>query len=325
VNPIVIFAMFIICCGGTHALDGVMFYWPNYRLLGVGLSTTAIVSAIAVITTAVWMPKFLSNERDSQIEKEEFMKVLQLKTHELEERTKDLEHSNQELERFAYIAAHDLQDPLRTMTAFLSLLVKKYPQEDAKDYIDIIVDSNNKMKNMTTNLLTYAKLQDVQFTVEIVKTDSLLDGVCKSLGLLIAEAGAQIVYHELPEIKVDKIQVERLFQNLIQNAIKYRDRSRQLVVSIEGERVGDNFEFEVKDNGAGFDVSQKETFYVFRRVRPNDKGVGFGLAICKRIVERHGGTISAVSVVGEGSTIKISLPVEPLVEKRTRPHSYTDI
>jgi PAS domain S-box-containing protein len=226
----------------------------------------------------------------------------------------DLERSNRELEQFAYVASHDLQEPLRMITSYLELLQRRYADsldEDANDFINFAVDGATRMRALVTSLLIYSRLDSGAIKYVPVSLSTALERALHSLELLIDENDVRITYGELPTVNGDEGQLTQVFQNLFENAIKF---SAQAPPEIHVSATpGPGFwTIAVRDNGIGFEANQAERIFgVFRRLHNYGQypGTGIGLAICKRIIERHGGSIKAFSDVGIGSTFQFTLPV----------------
>jgi PAS domain S-box-containing protein len=236
--------------------------------------------------------------------------ITQLKNTEqsLRNTTEELKRSNEDLENFAYFASHDLQEPLRGINGFLTLLQNKYSGQldgKANEYINYAVEGANRMSQLINDLLRYSRLgrKDAHFKsteLEYVVAESL-----KNLSSMIAEAGAEVTSDNLPVLIGDPMQLMQLFQNLIGNAIKFRSSERPCQIHIGCRKNSASWEFSVKDNGIGIEPEHYDRiFLIFRRLHTRQKypGTGIGLAICKRIVERHGGRIWVESKTGEGST-----------------------
>ena len=239
---------------------------------------------------------------------------VEARTMELNKQTKELEKSNAELENFAYIASHDLQEPARMVSSFTKLLSEKYgDQLDGKGrkYIANAYDSSVRMRRLISDLLEYSKVGTEQQPLEKVDLNQTLSRVLDDLHLFTKECNSHIlVQGELPEIWVDEMQMSRLFQNLIQNAVKYRHDSRDPIVQISVLEKEACWEFSFKDNGVGIEEEHFEkAFKIFQRLVGRDKyeGTGIGLALCKRIVERHKGTIWIESKVNEGSVFMFTI------------------
>ena len=235
----------------------------------------------------------------------------------------NLVRSNHELELFAYAASHDLQEPLRKIAGFTELLANRYKgtfDEKAESYMAYIIDGALRMRSLINDLLSYSRV--MRSDRELVETDcsAVVQRVIRDLGLSIRECDAEIVCGTLPVILADKTQLGRLFQNLISNAIKYRG-SDSPRINIDAVQQRDNWLFSVADNGIGIAQEFYERiFVIFQRLhtRTEYPGTGIGLAVCQKIVERHGGKIWVESTVGTGSTFYFTIPIyTPLNSKRS--------
>ncbi|MCU4972774.1 MEDS domain-containing protein [Halobacteria archaeon AArc-m2/3/4] len=232
---------------------------------------------------------------------------------ELNETIEELAESNERLKRFAYIASHDLQEPLRMISSYLQLLENRYGEDlddEAEEYIDFAVDGADRMREMVDGLLEYSRIdmQDADF--EPVDCDAVLEDVVTDLQLRIEESDAAIVVEELPAVVGDANQLEQLFSNLVSNAIKYSGEGPPRV-EVSAERQGDRAVFSVADNGIGIESEYvDQIFEVFNRLHSNDeyRGTGIGLALCRKIVRHHGGDIWVDSELGAGTTFYFTLP-----------------
>ncbi|CAA7616411.1 Signal transduction histidine kinase [Magnetospirillum sp. LM-5] len=232
----------------------------------------------------------------------------------LERRTEELARSNADLEQFAYVASHDLQSPLRNISGYAQLLARRYKgrlDEDADEFIDYIVSGAQHMSAMIPDLLNYARASTAPQVLSEVKLDEILQSVQTNLGSTIAAAGAEITVGPLPSVRAEPRQVESLFQNLIENALTYRtpDRSVRISVTAEPGPTG-MWRFAVADNGIGIESQYfDKIFGVFQRLEPNrfPGGTGIGLALCRRIVTRFGGTIWVESKPDIGTTFFFTL------------------
>ncbi|MBU0508829.1 PAS domain S-box protein, partial [bacterium] len=232
---------------------------------------------------------------------------------ELVRRTQELERSNSELERFAYVASHDLQEPLRMMSSYAELLKRRYEGQldrDADDYVGYIVEGADRMQQLIRDLLAYSRMDVRGKRFEKIDCAKILEAVLENLQLVIEENQAVITHDSLPLAHGDKTQVVQLFQNLIGNAIKFRGQDAPRIhVGCADKNA--HWEFSVSDNGIGIEAEYFDRiFVVFRRLHKRDEypGTGIGLAICKKIVERHGGRIWVESQPGEGTTFRFNLP-----------------
>lgn len=225
-----------------------------------------------------------------------------------------LSELNKEMNHFAYIVSHDLQAPLRMVTGFLELLEKKYGDQlddTAKKYIGFTVKGANKMKNLIFDLLEYSRLNTVAREVTEVDLNLAMQGAKEKLATTIEETGAVFTADHLPVVMASKAQMVQLFQNLFSNPLKYRSAGAP-EIKITSRKENNFWVIGVKDNGPGIEEAFFEKiFIVFRRLHNDDdkySGTGIGLALCKKIIELHGGTIWVESVVGNGSTFYFTLP-----------------
>jgi len=236
------------------------------------------------------------------------------RTAELAERAKDLARSNGELQQFAYVASHDLQEPLRMVASFTQLLAKRYSDkldDDAREFINYAVDGAKRMQTLISDLLSYSRVGTQGKAFELVHCDAVLDRVLKSLQLAIEDTGAVITREPLPAVAGDSIQLTQLFQNLLTNAIKFHGKKPPLV-QISTENNGSMWKIAVRDNGIGISPEHADRiFVIFQRLHTKTEypGTGIGLAICKKIVERHGGRIWVEASPGGGSTFFFTIPV----------------
>ncbi len=224
-----------------------------------------------------------------------------------------LQQSNEELERFAYIASHDLQEPLRMVTSFLQLIEQRYAGKldaDGREFIEFAVGGAERMKQLISDLLAYSRLQRSRDEFTPVAMEGVLTDVLENLQVLIEENDALITHDRLPEIEGSRSHMMQLLQNLISNALKFRG-SQPPQIHIAAARQGSNWQFSVADNGIGIAPAfQGQIFEVFKRLHPHQgfSGTGIGLAICKKIVEMHQGEIWVNSEPGKGTTFYFTLP-----------------
>jgi len=223
-----------------------------------------------------------------------------------------LRKSNSELEQFAYVASHDLKEPLRMITSFLQLLDKKYQDElddDAHEYIDFAVDGAKRMNSLIDDLLEYSRLNDGNKNFRYLKTESILNQALDNLDIS-SDENIIVSFDSLPLINCNDSQIIQLFQNLIGNAIKYNDKN-QVKIWISAESSESDWLFKIKDNGIGIDPKNYEKiFQIFNRLHTINEfeGTGIGLAISKKIVDNHDGKLWVESELGKGSSFNFTIP-----------------
>jgi signal transduction histidine kinase len=297
-------------------------YRSSEHHLGHGAFFSFLIGTLLMIGVLMWLYRELVSylqQRDVAYE------TLEHANAELDarvrERTRDLTEANQELAQFAYVASHDLQEPLRTITSFTQLIEARYKgrlDEDADEFIGYIVNSSRRMSDLINGLLTLVRLRKAGQPTAPVSFEKLLEEAEVSLQASIRDNDAVIEHGALPALVADNVQFSQVFQNLISNAIKYR-REEQPLIRVEAKRDSSNWVFSVADNGRGFNQQFAERIFgLFQRLHGRDvEGTGIGLSIARKIVERHGGRIWANSKEGVGSTFYFSLPVSLEVSRRT--------
>ncbi|MBI5724462.1 MAG: PAS domain-containing protein [Planctomycetes bacterium] len=231
----------------------------------------------------------------------------------LRRQARELARSNADLQQFAYSVSHDLQEPLRTIASFITLLARKYRgnlDKQADEFIGFVVDGASRMQRLINDLLDYSRVDTHGKAPRPTDAKAVLDRVLASLGAALAESSASVVCDGLPTVMVDASQLGQLLQNLVSNAIKFRaDEPPKIHISARPD--GGKWVFSVADNGIGIPAEHKEKiFEIFQRLhsRARYPGTGVGLAICKKIVQRHGGEIWVESAAGGGSTFCFTLP-----------------
>lgn len=234
---------------------------------------------------------------------------LKILNERLKQRTEELEKINKELEKFAYVASHDLQEPLRTITSYIQLLQYKFKDsldDEANEFMDFVVKASGRMRNIILDLLQYSRINRDNKPFEAVDCNLVLKDVLENLNNSIKDSKSVIISDVLPVIYGDYLQMVQLFQNLIGNALKFKSQEREPRIVITSRETDGGFcLFSIEDNGIGIDQKYAgKIFEIFQRLHPVDEypGTGIGLAICMKIVERHGGKIWMTSEVRKGST-----------------------
>jgi signal transduction histidine kinase len=234
------------------------------------------------------------------------------RTRELAARSQDLERSNTELQQFAYVASHDLQEPLRTISSFSQLLARRYSSQlddKAREFIAFTIDGCSRMQTLINDLLTFSRVGTECKPLHPVRCDAVLDRALKNLRAAIQESGAEIRRTALPVVMADEVQLAQLFQNLIANSIKFRG-SQSPQIDISAERKDTSWTIRVRDNGIGISPEHNQRiFVIFQRLhnRTEYSGTGIGLAVCKKIAERHGGRIWVDPAPGGGSIFSFTI------------------
>ena len=235
---------------------------------------------------------------------------------ELRAFSQKLREKNQELRQFAYIASHDLREPLRMITSYIQLLDRRYKgkfDKDGMEFMDYIIDGAKRMDDMIASLLQYSREESRDEEFDVIDINELVSVVIDNLKIAIEESGAVIEYSNLPVIRGDRHRLIQLFQNLIDNAIKYRKAEVPLIIGIKAEEKNGEYIFMVEDNGIGIEPQFYERiFKIFQRLHSRSQygGTGIGLAICRKAVERHGGRIWVESEPGQGSKFSFSIPLQ---------------
>jgi PAS domain S-box-containing protein len=272
--------------------------WPLERAGGL-----FILTAIRDITERKKLQEELASERRQLVGARQ----------ELEKTVAELKRSNAELEQFAYVASHDLQEPLRMVASYTQLLAKRYKGKldvDADEFIGYAVDGANRMQSLINDLLAYSRVTTQGHGFERVDCNAVLKDVLSDLRLAVEESGAVVTHDVQLTVMADRGQLGQVFQNLIGNAIKFRGAEPPWI-HISVERKDAEWRFAVRDNGIGIDPQYADRiFVVFQRLHSREEypGTGIGLAICKKIIERHGGRIWVESQLGKGTTFYFTLP-----------------
>lgn len=318
----VLFGAFILLCGTTHVLDVWSIWHGTYRLTGIVKMATGAVSLATAILLIPLVPKALALPSIDDFRRAETS--LRAARDREAEQSRLLRQRNDELQEFAHVASHDLQEPLRKIRAFGEMLTEEYSSsldDTATDYLDRIQNAAERMSELIDDLLAFSRVSTQVSEFSVVSLEDTVRGVLSDLELAIVESEGHIDVGELPEIEADGLQMRQLFQNLIGNAVKFRKPGVPPRVIVRGQiehssALADSgadrvCRITVSDNGIGFDNQYSDRIFApFKRLHGRDTyyGTGIGLAICRRIVDRHGGIITAESESGEGSTFTVLLP-----------------
>jgi chemotaxis family two-component system sensor kinase Cph1 len=274
------------------------------------LEVDLLSSKQKLIPVLISTAKLTENQNVAFLLNRSEQRIIELK---LAEHTRAVEQSNRDLQEFAYVASHDLQEPLRMVSSFMQLLSQRYQgklDKDADEFIEFAVDGAKRMQQLVNDLLSFARLNRTGKQFEIVDSRAVLEKSIDNLRFAIEESGAQISSATLPPVFGNPSQLGQLFSNLIGNALKFRGSSTP-VIHISANSVGDDWCFRVRDNGIGIERDFLEKIFgIFQRLHGREKyaGSGIGLAICRRIVGIHGGRIWVDSDYGKGSTFQFTIP-----------------
>jgi PAS domain S-box-containing protein len=233
---------------------------------------------------------------------------------ELKSTLVNLSRSNRDLEQFAYVASHDLQEPLRMVSSYVKLLERRYKDKldaDADDFINFAVDGSVRMQNLINDLLLFSRVHTRGKEFDISNFEEIFDAATKNLGRQVEDTNATITHDPLPTIMADRVQMVQVLQNLISNGLKFHREEEAPRIHVSAKETDDEWIISVQDNGIGIEAQYYDRlFIIFQRLNEKDKypGTGIGLAICKRIIERHGGRIWLESEPGIGSTFFFTIP-----------------
>ena len=330
-----LFAFFILACGTTHLVGLINIWYPIYRI-DAGLKV--VTAGLSVVTAAMLWPliprvlalpsprqmadvnRRLEAEIESRRGAEEALRSANAelerrvaeRTRELQIANEQLARSNRELEQFAYVASHDLQEPLRMVSAYGQLLERRYADRldgDARDFLTFMTDGAKRLQGMIDDLLALSRAARGP-ELAPVALETALERATGNLTVAIQESGANLSKAALPSVMGDENQLTRLFQNLLSNAIKFHGKTPPSI-RVASTDSGREWVVSVTDNGIGIDPKFSERiFAAFQRLHGQAEypGSGIGLTLCKRIVERHGGRIWVESEPGAGATFFFSLP-----------------
>jgi two-component system, chemotaxis family, sensor kinase Cph1 len=294
--------------------------WGNLSVSAITDQSNKLVSILAMVENISQRKQMetLVKQRTNKLANINKILNVEIGDHEkaeikLEKLIEKLKSSNKELEQFAYISSHDLKEPLRMITSFLQLLKRRYQEnldKDANEFIDYAVDGAKRMDMMINDLLEYSRIGSREREFTYLKCEEILKMVLTNLKTLIEDTNTIVTHDQLPLIYANEQQMVQLFQNIIGNAIKYRSEKNP-EIHISAEHIDDKYIFAVKDNGIGIDKNYLEKiFTIFQRLHTRDEyeGTGIGLAISKKILEKHRGTIWAESEPGKGTTFYFTIP-----------------
>jgi signal transduction histidine kinase len=298
-----LFAAFILLCGITHFLDAVMFWIPMYRLNALVRFVTGVASILTVYYLFKILPQAFRQKSNIELEYEVARRI---------QAEQSLAEANASLTSFAYIASHDLQEPLRKIRTFGSLVQDGYSKvldETGNELVEKIMKSASRMQAMTTDILNLSAYTD-RINMSIVSITEAAQIAIQDLESKIDDSGARVTIGVVPNVYGNLSYLSHLFLNLISNSIKFS--KGQPIINIWGEAHDGVASIYIEDNGIGIaEEGHQKIFQAFQKMHGKDKyeGSGLGLAICKRIVDIHHGHLSVSSVIGEGSTFIVELPV----------------
>ncbi|MDQ4124172.1 MAG: ATP-binding protein, partial [Actinomycetota bacterium] len=301
-----------------------IYYQTDEDLVSGGERVMPWLIAILGLVVAMLATAAVSFARSAQ---RRAVDIADQMTADLQASQAELARSNEELERFAFLASHDLQQPLRTVNGFLQLLELRHGDElkgRAKEYVEYALRGTRQMSTLIDDLLTYSRAGRNDRAPEAVDLNRVFDAAVEQLQATIEDSGATVTRGDLPTVCADAGQMTQLFANLVGNGVKYRGDAPP-EVTVSARRTQDGWEVAVRDNGIGIDPKHHEKIFgMFRRLHGDERfeGTGLGLALVKRIVENAGGTIRVESAVGEGSTFLITLPGN-VAQPEPRPEGET--
>ncbi|CCG98389.1 histidine kinase [Fibrella aestuarina BUZ 2] len=299
-----LFGAFILLCGTSHLVDATMFWWPAYRFNALVRFLTAIVSVATVFALIRYFNEAVGLRTSSEYERE-----LAIRQQILQE----LSRSNQELEQFAYVASHDLQSPLRTISSYLTLLETNYGghlDDQGRHLIQTSTAAASRMRVLINDLLTFSHVGSaLEFTE--VNLQDLVAEILEEQQHEMNAVQATIEVGPLPTLQAGRTELKQLFQNLITNGLKYHRAGVPVQLQVQAKELGNSYQFSVTDNGIGIDPKHyQRVFQLFQRLhgRARYPGTGIGLATCKKIIDIYGGKIWIDSVPGNGSTFYFTIP-----------------
>lgn len=291
-------------------------WWDTPLILFYDLQSWIAVSSnllILSVLSVILIPRLFNGLQETIEEQQRLKNQLESKQKELQKSHDLLSEKNEELENFAMVASHDLKEPLRMISSFMQLLENNYTSqldERANKYIHFAVDGARRMTAMIEELLNYSRIGRMYTEITTIDTNELVDNVVAHLKPFIEEKGAFIEKSDLPHIQGIPVALKMLFQNLLENALKYSKEGVNPEIFISGSESDEEWLFRISDNGMGIEEEyQDQIFLMFKRLHSDSEiqGSGMGLALCKKIVEQHGGEISVQSVPDKGSAFTFTL------------------
>ncbi|MBX2939427.1 MAG: GHKL domain-containing protein [Ferruginibacter sp.] len=286
---------------------------PNIDAASEWIAVSSNLVFLAFLLAAL-VPTLFRGLQETLNKEKELKETLRKQQQELQRALDQVKQKNKELEQFAYVASHDLHEPLRMITSFMGMLQNKYGDQlddKAKSYIHFAVDGGKRMQKMISDLLELSRTGRSDTAMELVNLDDVLKQVQQNISKLIDENNAVIIIESpLPEVTVYRRDIERLFQNLLSNAIKFRSKDFHPVIRISCIEKHDSWQINIEDNGIGIEKDKFEkVFEIFSRLHTHDEyqGSGIGLAVCRKVVEQHGGIIKVKSNENKGSTFYFTI------------------
>ena len=294
----------IIMVSGVHLND--LDRLRGYDLGAVDYIPVPVVPEMLLAKVRVFIDLFRKTRRLREMNRELERRVA--------ERTRELRRSNEELRQFAYVASHDLQEPLRMVSSFVDLFLRRHGKgigSDGEELLRYVVDGVQRMRQLINDLLAYARLERSPSTAGNVDFERALASALENLQVALEESGARVTHGPLPHVRGDEPQIVQLLQNLIGNSIKFRRPDAAPRINLQAAQEGDDWTFTLEDNGIGIDPEHRErVFQVFQRLNPREQypGTGIGLAICRKIVDQHLGRIWIGAARAPGAVFHFTLP-----------------